>query len=280
MSKSLKNKFLDYEAEPERDVWAGVERALQAKPKGAILPLWGVRWAMAAGVALVMGVGIWNMLPQQVVPQPTETASTISTPTETHIPIPSVLNDEEKTQPPVPAQLVAQAAENPLPASNPRLKERTKVYVVKVTEQYDDQNPQAQPLITKVEKQEVAILPSPKLENNNSQPVVVESKTEIPQEKVEKEEWIVYEMPSKKKKELTTQAPAKQTLLPQNNRKEVLNLNKPSLDDIAAFSSQQLNKVVNMPISVNQKGQSTVYEVNLGGLRIQHKSAKKVEREY
>lgn len=280
MSKSLKNKFLDYEAEPERDVWAGVQQALQPKPKGAILPLWGIRWAMAAGVAVLMGVGLWNMLPQQVVQQPTETASAISTPQDTPIATPSSLDNEEKTQPPVPAQLVAQAEENPLPATNPRLKERTKVYVVKVTEQYDDKNPQAQPLITKVEKQEVATLPSPKPETPSSQPVVVEAKTEVPQQKVEKEEWIVYEMPSKKKKEQTAQAPAKQTLLPHNRGNEVLNLNKPSLDDIAAFSSQQLNKVVNMPISVNQKGQSTVYEVNLGGVRIQHKSAKKVEREY
>lgn len=289
MSDLLKHKFADYEPEPERDLWAGIETQLHPR-QGSFRPFKWQYWAVAAGIVMVLGVSIVFMQKEGAT-NPTSSKQEIVAIDKK---IDTAQNKEAQVntnvnQTPTAENTLVKAQEEPsLPpsSSNPNLKQRTKTYIVKVTESYqEDKNGVAQnPIITKVEKQQVdkpvIIAPAPKEEKQEQSILVSTVQNAVKQAEAqpkEREEWIVYEMPTKKKKEIIN---PKQTIFPQNQHNDVLNLNQLSMEEVAAFSTEKLNRVVNSPIKVNRNSDNTVYEVNLGGIKIKHKSPKKVEREY
>lgn len=289
MSDLLKHKFSDYEPEPERDLWAGIETQLHPGQAAIRLFQWQY-WAVAAGIVMVLGISVVFM-------QNEATTNSVS-PKEAIVAIDKKIDSTENKEVEVNTNNnQTQAAETALVSTheeakivanpaNTNLKQRTKTYIVKVTESYqEDKNGVAQnPVITKVEKQQVEkpviIAPAPKEEKQEQNILVSTVQNAVKQAEIqpkEREEWIVYEMPTKKKKETGNQ---KQTIFPQNQHNDVLNLNQLSMEELAAFSSEKLKKSVNSPVKINRNANNTVYEVNLGGIKIQHKSPKKVEREY
>lgn len=281
----LKAKFADFEAEPERNVWAGIETALHPQQAKAI-PVWGNTWKpwlVAASVALILATSVVFM---QNTGNDAEIkkgdVAIVNPPSQTTEANPTI-ESENETENANPVEVIQNPNPDVVNVDNKNIKQRTKVYIVKVTENYDasKESSAQNPVVTRVEKQQVQqpviIAPAnfPKEEPQNTVVNNTPKNEKVAEKPQETEEWIVYEMP-KKKKEPTK----KQTIFPQNTHNEVLNLNSMNFNDVAAFSAQKINKVINTPVKVNQNKGETTYEVKLGGIKIQHKAAKKVEREY
>ncbi|RNL93961.1 hypothetical protein ED312_01875, partial [Sinomicrobium pectinilyticum] len=103
IDRLFQEKFKDFEAFPERDLWSGLEAKLDAasapavvpeKRKRAISPLWWRLGGIAAAIALLLSVGINLVLtgPESPVTDPVEKVINENTP------IKNTEADEETTR--------------------------------------------------------------------------------------------------------------------------------------------------------------------------------------
>lgn len=279
MSELLKNKFMDFEPEPERDVWASIEKELRPVSRKGFIPVWR-KLAVAASLLILFGSGIFYI------------TNRTENPDTQIVAIENIIPEVKTTTPQLPEETAMTASEGPANAqttpivpvsrsaaqkSKSGTHQKTSTYIVQVTETYKDNQPQ--PVATEITQQKVTT-PVAIVSENNPQ----ENKSVQTEEEPETE-WIVYEIPVRKKKAAQPVAPApKNAVKESRNSGNSLNLNNLEFDNVASFATQQLNKVINMPFNVKEEYKSNhknvTYQLNLKNVKVVQKKQKPIEREY
>lgn len=279
MSELLKNKFVDFEPEPERDLWAGIDKKLRVKKKTDFFSIWK-KMAVAASVLIVLGsvlVGI--LVPENQKNKPSlvvnnnaflnssiDRAEAVASDIE-----PASVSSVTKSEKP----LVVRVNPTTRPAIQSGSPQKEATYVAPVVE--TNENNGANLVVTKAEQPKVNSSPIP---ISPETPISEPSNPANDEPEVIETEWVIYEVPLKKKKEEV--APAKQRQL--SNPSKTLNMNALNLEDVATFTTNQVSKVMNTPFMVKQEYENghknVTYEVDLKNIKIIQRKHKPIEREY
>ncbi len=236
MSELLKNKFMDFEPEPERDVWVSIEKELHPGSQKGFIPVWR-KLAVAASLLVIFGLGVFylnnksNITPESPMII-TENRVPETIPAVAELPQSEEVVSDNDMSPSTQITPVSSAPQSGGAQTHAGTHKKTKTYIVQVTETY--QGSESKPVATEVTQQKVstpiAIVPDIKEPEMNPSSVDEEPETE----------WIVYEIPVKKKtatEPVASVPKVKNAIKESRNSGSSLNLNNLEFDNVASFAT-------------------------------------------
>jgi len=263
----LQDHFVAYEAEPDRDIWAGVEAGLGQKPQRRVIPLW---WrygaAIAASLLLLMGV-IWLL--RQPGELPSGTVAEQPTPAE--VPVPETRVPQQLTQSPQGDEEIPQTQENePEPSVPPQIAPQPKPPVARnLAEQRISPAPQPQVAPNRVVSKEMpAVGPVDHLDHAI---VIAQPSTrpidQVPEERLAVAQPVRIETRPIKRK---SAGPA---------QRNELDLDDLTLANAISFASDELGKWAKSPVEIyterTPEREVRTYELDILNLRITRKVYRK-----